>query len=327
MENKPSFLITIDTEGDNVWQRPENVTTRNSKYLYRFQDLCEKYNFKPTYLTNYEMANSKEFQKFGRDVLNRGVAEIGMHLHAWDMPPKYNLTTNDLYHQPYLFEFPVEIMRRKIAIMTDTLQDNFGIKMLSHRAGRWGINECYAQILIEYGYKVDCSVTPYISWSISKGHPEKNGGPDFRAFFEDAYFIDPADISKPGQSDLLEIPVSIINTYKILNILFDSLKLRNNNALNKALNFFFSKNWLRPNNRNLEGMLKILDNAIVSNKQYVEFVLHSSEFMPGGSPRFPSDKSIKKLYINIEKLFAKASGVFSGKTLTEFYNEYSSDLK
>src|SRR5512144_2975448 len=48
----PSFLITIDTEGDNLWSRPREITTGNARYLPRFQALCEKYGLKPTYLTN-----------------------------------------------------------------------------------------------------------------------------------------------------------------------------------------------------------------------------------------------------------------------------------
>ncbi len=53
---KPAFLITIDTEGDNSWQNHDRITTENTRFLPRFQALCEKYAFKPVYLTNYEMA-------------------------------------------------------------------------------------------------------------------------------------------------------------------------------------------------------------------------------------------------------------------------------
>ena len=48
----PAFLITIDTEGDDIWGSHANVTTENARYLPRFQDLCRKHGFKPTYLTN-----------------------------------------------------------------------------------------------------------------------------------------------------------------------------------------------------------------------------------------------------------------------------------
>ena len=46
------FIITIDTEGDNLWARPREITTRNAAYLPRFQALCETFRFKPVYLVN-----------------------------------------------------------------------------------------------------------------------------------------------------------------------------------------------------------------------------------------------------------------------------------
>lgn len=38
---KPAFLITIDTEGDNLWQNHDRITTENTRFLPRFQALCE----------------------------------------------------------------------------------------------------------------------------------------------------------------------------------------------------------------------------------------------------------------------------------------------
>ena len=52
----PVFIITIDTEGDNIWAHPHPVTTENARHLPRFQELCERYGFAPSYLVDYEMA-------------------------------------------------------------------------------------------------------------------------------------------------------------------------------------------------------------------------------------------------------------------------------
>ena len=93
--NKPAFLITIDTEGDNLWRNRRTITTRNTLFLPRFQALCEKYGFKPTWLTNYEMASDPAYVEFARDVIARGQGEVGMHLHAWNSPPEAPLTDDD----------------------------------------------------------------------------------------------------------------------------------------------------------------------------------------------------------------------------------------
>ena len=168
---RPRFLITIDTEGDNLWAAPHQITVRNAGFLPRFQALSETYGLRPTYLTNHEMACSEQFQAFGGDVLSRGAAEIGMHLHAWNSPPLRALTDDDYRHQPYLIEYPELDLQEKVARLTKLLEDTFGVKMTSHRAGRWSMNEGYARVLVEHGYRVDCSVTPHVSWRESMGDP------------------------------------------------------------------------------------------------------------------------------------------------------------
>jgi len=320
MQQKHYFIITIDTEGDNLWTNPKQVTTKNASFLFRFQELCEKFSMKPTYLTNYEMANDSVFKKFGRDIIHRKAGEIGMHLHAWDMPPDYQLTDNDLLYHPYLIEYPDEIMQQKIETMTDLLENTFGTKMLSHRAGRWGFDERYASLLIENGYQVDCSVTPFVSWQNDRGDPSQSGGTDYTKFPNMPYFIDPQDISSPGHSKLLEVPVTIEDTYGWVNRF---TKMFNHVSLaRRGLLYFFPKNWLRPNGRNINRMKKLLQHCILNNNSYVEFMLHSSELMPGGSPRFQNELSIENLYCDLEALFVEANKHFKACTLSEFYHHF-----
>lgn len=169
---KPAFIITIDTEGDNLWQNHDRIMTENSRFLPRFQQLCEKYAFKPTWLTNYEMAVDPAYVEFARDVIARDSGEIGMHLHAWNSPPLYDLTGDDWRHKPYLIEYPQDNIREKVIYMTRLLEDSLQVKMRSHRAGRWAFNAFYARLLIEQGYQVDCSVTPRVNWQFSPETPK-----------------------------------------------------------------------------------------------------------------------------------------------------------
>lgn len=323
--SRPKFLITIDTEGDNLWSKPRTVTTRNSKFLPRFQALCERHGLKPTYLTNYEMANCSNFLEFGRDILKRGTAEIGMHLHAWNTPPHISLTQDDLMYQPYLIEYPEEVMWGKVAAMTDLLEERFGDKMISHRAGRWGLDETYARILAARGYQVDCSVTPYVSWRRHRGNPNGEGGTDFTMFPNRAYFLDLNEISVAGDSTLLEVPMTIIPTRKDFARRLHRLSKNAPHILKAALNHLFPRLWLRPNGRNLKHMLWILKQANDEGKDYVEFMLHSSELMPGGSPTFKTDEDIESLYDDMEQLFSAACKRFEGATLKEYHREVSGD--
>ena len=132
----PAFIITIDTEGDDLWSRPRTITTQNSRYLPRFQQLCERHGFKPTYLTNYEMSLDPCFVAFGKRAAKDKVAEIGMHLHAWNSPPLTPLTDDDDHHQPLLVEYPHDVLYEKVKFLTHHLERIFELKMISHRAGR-----------------------------------------------------------------------------------------------------------------------------------------------------------------------------------------------
>jgi hypothetical protein len=157
------------------------------------------------------MAGCGEFVGFGRHVQARGAGEIGMHLHAWDTPPLVPLTYDDDVTNPYLIEYAEPLMREKVREVTRRLEDTFGLRMTSHRSGRWSIDSRYMRILAEEGYLVDCSVTPHRTWRSSVGDPEREGGTDFRGFPDHAYWLDLDHINRPGDSALLEVPLTVLN--------------------------------------------------------------------------------------------------------------------
>lgn len=314
------FLITIDTEGDDIWSRRSSVETRNASFLPRFQSLCENFGLKPTYLVAHEMVNDRGFVEFGRDLIARGVGEIGMHLHAWNSPPIRPLTGNDSWHQPFLIEYPQDEIRKKIELHTRFLEDVFGVKMLSHRSGRWAFNAFYADTLRDLGFKVDCSVTPHVDWRSTKGDPDGAGGTDYRGFPEQHYWMSERNIGLPGTSSLLEVPMTIINRSPGLLTRAAQSCEDMSDLPDRARRYIWPPEWLRPNGTNLTSMLRILDIAVSQNRPYVEFMIHSSEFMPGGSPYFPSDESIEKLYRDLYELFSQAAKHFCGSTLTEFHD-------
>jgi len=315
MSHRPAFIITIDTEGDNEWSRPNPILTRNAAYLPRFQSLCEEFEFKPTWLTNYEMATSPEFVRFGRDVLSRRAGEIGMHLHAWSSPPLKPLTHDDHATHPFLIEFPAEVMAEKIGFMTELLQQQFGVKMLSHRAGRWAFNSTYAKLLDENGYLADCSVTPHVSWRRTLGDPKGEGGPDYRGFPSNAYFIDLENIDRPGSSNLLEVPPTIIRS-KLADAAPWMYEVRGVKRF--AEQYSPPISWIFPNGSNVDRMIRCVRTAVSEHREFIEFVIHSSELMPGGSPRFLTNESIEALYVDLRVLFGEISKNFVGATLGEF---------
>lgn len=296
-----SFIVTVDTEGDNIWhyRKGDPITTRNTKYIPRFQELCKKYGVKPVYLTNHEMLCDDEYVKYVRGEEQLGLCEVGLHLHAWNNPPLYELDAK--YHgNPYLIEYPDDIMKAKFDYLYNLFCEKIGHTPTSHRAGRWAMDERYFKLLEEYDIKVDCSATPHINWSHAVG--ETIGGTDYTDAQEVAHMI----------GNVMEVPLTVIPSRRLLS-----------NTIRRNIKTILKGNMLqlRPATCTLREMKYVVDRCRKNAQiDYLEFMLHSSELMPGGSPYFKSEEAISQMYKDIEALFKYIKdNNFNGVTLKEYY--------
>ena len=307
------FIITIDTEGDNLWDhRPgDSITTTNARFIPRFQDLCDTYNFKPVYLVNYEMSQDHFFVDLAKKTLAENKCEIGIHPHAWNNPPLFELQkTDDNCGLPYLIEYPLYIMRDKFTTLYQLLKETFRTDIVTHRSGRWAMDQNYFDILIDNGIKIDCSVTPHVSWENAKGLTTNSRGSDYRNSLEEPYLIKHSSKDK----SLTEIPVTIRKSH---NFSIDrKIILKPKYIARTILNIIIGKPiWLRPAGNNLSDMLMLVNLINNSSSNYLMFMLHSSELMPGGSPKFKTTESIETLYCHLKLLFDSISKNFQGSTL------------
>lgn len=296
------FIITVDTEGDNLWefQKGDIITTNNSIFLPRFQELCNKYAFKPVWLTNYEMASDQRFVKFAKKEQEEGNCEVGIHIHAWNNPPLYELN-GKCYGNPYLIEYPKHVMREKFEVAYNLIKEKFGKAPVTHRAGRWIMNDDYFKLLEEYNIKVDCSYTPGVSWLNTEGETV-TGGCDYRNVFDSSHYI----------GKVLEVPVTIRKTHF----------KKGGSWKSRLKGLVLGTNiWLRPAMSSLQDMMNLLCRVMEEPEcDYVEFMIHSSELMAGGSPYFKTDESIEKLYDDMNNLFSKAVSLgYKGISLDEYY--------
>lgn len=49
---------------------------------------------------------------------------------------------------------------------------------------------------------------------------------------------------------------------------------------------------------------KVVEQTLTQGNDYVEYMLHSSEYMPGGSPTFKNERDIERLYADLEAFLA-----------------------
>lgn len=303
------LLITIDTEADNQWDVSNGISTENTLFLPRFQELCERYGFVPTWLTNWEMCQDDRFVRYMKPKNDAGKCEIGMHLHAWNNPPEFPLEERT-DQRAYLIEYPEEQMEAKVDALLGALRDRFEADITSHRSGRWALDGRYARLLAKKGFVVDCSVTPHMSWATAPGQTGLPGS-DYSQSPEAPYELCPG---------LLEVPVTIRRTHRFA---FDAIHepkdiLRQGKRLVKG-----QWQWLRPpKNPSASALRGLLGDVAASGDGYAMFMIHSSELMPGGSPNFPDERSIEALYSVIDKTFSRAAELgFEGQGMTGFVED------
>ncbi|NVO20125.1 MAG: hypothetical protein HXX13_10515 [Bacteroidetes bacterium] len=316
------FILTIDTEADNQWDHGRDLSLENIKYIPRFQELCDKYQIRPTYLVTSEVCLDEYSRSIFRSYLQNHRCEIGAHLHSWTTGPfrdENGLRFNDKQHA-FAYELPAELLNEKIATLTSQIKDGFGVQAVSFRSGRYGFNKEVAKILVDHSYTIDSSVTPFVSWTTHKGISGLAGGPDFM----DA---SPKPYKYSFENGILnELPITILPTaYPFsVNHALARKYIRNVQSniilkLLKKLVFGIQPRWLRPYTRvKLAQFESLIKQASSLELPYLVMMFHSSELMPGGSANFPDESSIDYLYKLLEELFIRLAQLnIPSSTLSE----------
>jgi hypothetical protein len=300
------FIITIDTEGDNQWDPSLPDSTENIRFIPRFQDLCDRHGFPPTYLCTYDVVAAAAFDQVLAPLHSSGRAEIGAHLHPWTTPPLTPWDRSDR-SAAYPSELPPGVFARKLETLTNLIADKTGRRPRSYRAGRWGLSAAHIPVLLELGYLADCSVTPMLNWT-DPGARER--GQDFSIAQARPYFMAWGDPAREGASGLLEVPVTILNTNgwmrrsAALRALYTRYR---RTAVARALNraFLVAPRWFRPfSDMTVDRMRAVFDTARTLGLPVIEMMFHSSELMPNGSPHNLTDAAVDNLHARLDQTFA-----------------------
>lgn len=294
------IFMTVDTEGDNLWEyhNDDIVKTKNALYIPRFQELCEKYGIVPVYLTNYEMAMSDSFVDYISPKAKAGLCEIGMHVHAWNSPPVYPLG-NKYSGNPYIIEYPKEIIYKKHKYLKEVIYERFGIVPVTYRSGRWATNDELFDVLDNLGFCVDCSITPGIHHS-APGQTIK-GANNYRKSKNVPYRI---------RENLWEVPMTTDVKRKLS---FGSPKKILKNVLRGE------QRWLRPALQTVEEMDNLIKDSLDKGSSYIMFMIHSSELMPNGSPYCRSEVEVEEYLDKLDSILEKSVRLGKGCSLKDYY--------
>ena len=190
----PWLLVTVDAEEEFDWttfsSSAQNVTSLSAQG--KAQDIFSRYNVHPTYFVDYPVVNQDAGYKPLAEFHAQGLCHIGAHLHPWVNPP---LNEEISFHNSFPGNLEPDLEYEKLIRLTDVIEDRFGARPTSYRAGRYGVGPNTAAILDRLAYTTDFSVLPMTDL-------RKQEGPDFRACPSQPYWFGPG-------GRLLEIPMTI----------------------------------------------------------------------------------------------------------------------
>jgi len=300
------FVVTVDTEADDAWSRPDTISVENLKQLPRFQDLCDKFGIVPTYLLTYECANRDESLSILKPLAESRCCEIGHHLHVWTCPP-YQSTSGDGIDRDWIhahqFLLPDSLFVEKAEWLRQEIATNFGCSPTSHRAGRWGIDQRTVDWLASTAFIVDTSLRPTMRLPKFLGihasteyrpsrnpyvwHGRPNGNGECESVIEIPATVDVPDglIARSCRQWLSEgrpFDATVTHIYRKVG----GLRM------------------LRPDPNYSPGVLpQMMENAIRQGVTVINLMLHSSELALNCSPFSKSRGSLDRVWAHLAEVF------------------------
>ncbi len=322
MNNTIRMLITVDTEEEGIWDGEYSRSgspVRNIEGIHRFQELCDEFQFKPTYLIDYSVCSTPESADIFGPIQSENRGEIGGHLHPWSTPP-FEEEINE--RNTFMCNLPEDLVARKIDTLIEAHQNRFGCRPYAFRSGRWGFNNNVARILCEKGFLVDSSIRPFTDYT-------SDGIPLYVSELPEWYWLDPEDIFSSSGPDrrILEIPAStgfnrtpFARAFKIREQLKHPVlqKLRLVGIL-YHLNLLKNLS-LSPELDTLQNMMSCARMFVSCGRNVFNVFLHSSSLTAGFSPYVTSDAQLETYLDHIRQFFEFVRRHWSveGLTLTEF---------
>lgn len=172
---RPLLVVVVDTEEEFDWTRPlsrANVSATTVAAQRIAHDAAfAALGVRPVYVADYPVVAAPEAVTALAALAAADACEIGAHLHPWVTPPHEEIVCPV---NSYAGNLPRTLEMAKLRVLTEIIEQTFGRRPVTYKAGRYGIGPHTPDLLAELGYRVDLSVVARTAFSA-------DGGPDFRA--------------------------------------------------------------------------------------------------------------------------------------------------
>ena len=314
------LIVSLDTEEDNWHRSRSGVTAENIGELGRQAKFFDRLGVRPTYFTTYQVAIDPCAAAILREVgQGEGVGgargEIGAHLHPWNTPP---LTEAFVPRNSMTKNLPANLQLAKIQTLTGALEDAFGRRPTSFRAGRYGIGPDTVTALQTCGYAVDSSVSPFVSLEAVDEGPSFVGAPMV------PYRLDPHDIRQHSPNGAIaEIPLSYgfsrgpFKVFEPVQRLLEAPPLSWLRVPGIAARTGLTRRLsLSPEFQSVGDMLTLSARLLEHGARHLHISWHTPSLKPGLSPFTATAADVERLYRSIEAYFEGLAGMTSFAFLT-----------
>jgi peptidoglycan/xylan/chitin deacetylase (PgdA/CDA1 family) len=315
-----NLLVGIDTEGDNQWDAAARANQRfeNIYALPRLHAVFAKHGVRPTYVITYPVAKDPQSAGVLRTLLAHGDCEIGAHHHAWETPP---CTDADVRRHPYASALPRAQFEAQLASLTGAIAEAVGARPVSYRSGRFGFSAMHVAGLERLGYVVESSVAPLF-------YESHKGGPEFVEAPLTPYFLAYDSATRPGTSNLLEVPVSAALNRRLPRWMRYAYARApwpyNTKRILRALGVARLR-WLRPSYSSLDDMIGLARDLARAREPVLNVLFHSSEAIVGGSPYNRTEGELDAFLDRLNRFLAFATRELGARPVTfaEFRDAYA----
>ncbi len=290
------LLVTIDVEEEGLFngRYPSGkAPVENVAALSLLDPIFMKFNIHPTLLVSYQVARHKAHQSFLMRLCEKWNGEIGAHLHPWNTPPIQSL--------PFVSPIPSQLipqglLKEKLEVLIQTVSE-MGVEPRSFRMGRFNIGSNIFSLLEPAGILVDSSIVPT---------RKEYGGPGYLVAPADPYFPDPQKLSSPGNSPILEVPLTVVPIIPKLDLLLE--RISDSYPSSSEVVAWFLKYIGSISAQPLMMGINRMKTAVRLHRfrggETVVIYFHSSELMPGESPQHPTKKHVEMFLVKIEKFLS-----------------------
>jgi hypothetical protein len=295
------LLVGIDTEGDNQWDAAARANQRfeNIYALPKLHKRFTRHGVRPTYVITHPVATDSRSGEVLRELLAQGTCEVGAHHHVWETPP---CTPADIERHAYASTLPRRQFTEQLAQLTAAITTAVGVRPVSYRSGRFGFSSDHVAALEREGYLVESSIAPLFSET-------HKGGPEFVEAPLTPYYLSYDSATRPGTSNVLEIPVSAgLNRRLPKALQYAYARVPRPYTTKRALRKLglLRLRWLRPSYSSLEDMTTLASDLARTGEPVLNLLFHSSEAIVGGSPYNRTQAELDAFFDRLDRFFVFA---------------------